>query len=135
MGKRDNDIKAPDGFLLGGLRRVRPDGTILFQRGWWELPAEVRSGFIGHNVWVHIRDANGVGERLKGDVLEVAYPGLHIYKAAMMKPPHTVIAMRNKRQDAKPVYRNSVYKAWAARCSVVQTAATDATQPEGATDA
>jgi hypothetical protein len=56
---RANDIKAPDGYLLGGLRRVRGDGTILFQRGWWKAPEE----WIGKEVWVHEDELGSPGMR------------------------------------------------------------------------
>lgn len=100
--QRENDIKAPDGFLLGGLRRVRADGTILFQRGWWQAPKE----WAGKDVWVHDEDGG----------LEVAPPGMHIYTA--ISEGKTVLCQRTKRPDAKPGYRKSEHKAWAARMAV-----------------
>lgn len=100
FARQENDIKAPDGFLLGGLRKVRLDGTILFQRGFWRAP----KAWIGHMVWVHTTDDGGV---------EAAPPGFHIYdKANGVK---TVFCKRTKRRDAKPGYRRPDHKAWAAR--------------------
>lgn len=116
----ENDIKAPDGFLLGGKRRVRKDGTILFQRGWWEIPEEYKADFIGEEVWVHTYDDNAVGERHRDTQLEVARPGLHIYSARGMRPPMTVFATRSNRPDAKAGLRNQYHKAWAERMSAEQ---------------
>lgn len=101
----EHDIKAPDGFLLGGVRRVRKDGTILFQRGYWAIPEAERERFIGENVWCHIFDKNGPGERHKGEALEVAEPGYHIYDARSLR--RTVLAERNEKPDAKPALRRS----------------------------
>jgi hypothetical protein len=80
--RKEHDIKAPDGYLLGGLRRVRKDGSILFQRGYWELPDEVKETFVGEDVWVHIDESHGshyggAGITPGEIVLEVARPGLH----------------------------------------------------------
>lgn len=107
--RKPNDIKAPDGFLLGGLRRVRKDGTILFQRGWWELPDEVKPDFIGQDVWCHQEDIAKMdcGSDI---VLEVAHPSLHIYEARSLKK--TVIADRNERPDAKSGVRLQWRKDW-----------------------
>lgn len=110
---RDNDIKAPDGFLLGGIRRVRKDGTILFQRGYWELPEADKERFVGEDVWCHILDRNGVGQRDMTDALVVAEPGYHIYEARSLKK--IVIAERNEKPDAKPGFRNPHHKAWHTR--------------------
>ena len=51
MARKNTDIMAPDGYLLGGERLVRKGGVILFQRGWWQLP----EGFAqdGEYCWVH----------------------------------------------------------------------------------
>lgn len=49
----DNDIKAPDGYLLGGLRLVRKDATLLFNRVYFDCP----KSWIGQRVWVHVDDA------------------------------------------------------------------------------
>lgn len=88
MSRRNHDIKAPDGFLLGGLRRMRSDGTILFQRGWWRAPDE----WIGEKVWVHCTDA-GAGD------LEIAPPGYsNIYRAQLEQ--QTRFCKRTKRHDA-----------------------------------
>jgi len=102
MSRRNNDIKAPDGFLLGGLRIVRPDGTILFQRGWWQAPKE----WAGEKVWVHCTDG-GAGD------LEVAPPGQRIYAAQSART--TAFAPRTRRPDAAPGLRNEARKAWALR--------------------
>lgn len=94
------DIKAPDGFLLSGERLVRQDGTILFQRGWWQAPKE----WAGEYVWVHCTDG-GAGD------LEVAPPGYSsIYRAQLDRT--TIICPRTKRPDAKPVFRRPEIKAW-----------------------
>ncbi len=102
--KHEHDIKAPDGALLGGLRLVRPDGTILFQRGWWQAPME----WAGLEVWVHCTDG-GAGD------LEVAPPGQHIYSAQLAGT--TVACPRTARPDAKPGYRRPSHKAWSQRHS------------------
>lgn len=117
-----HDIKAPDGYLLGGLRRVRKDGTILFQRGWWELPEEVKANFVGEEVWVHAYDPNPVGGRSMDALLEVAAPGLHIYEAKSMRPPLTVMATRNDRPDAKAGLRNASHKEWSERMAAQHAA-------------
>jgi hypothetical protein len=100
--KHDNDIKAPDGFLLGGERRVRAGGVILFQRGWWQLP----EGFAqqGEYCWVHCTDS-GAGD------LEVAPPGYRDFYAAAHDRV-TIRAPRTDRPDAKPGYRTAAHKAW-----------------------
>ncbi len=111
MSRRENDIKAPDGYLLGGLRKVRADGTILFQRGFWQAPKE----WAGERVWVHEtwEYRPGRGDQL---FLEAAHPGLHIYHARCMKPePFTVICERTERADAKSGFRRPDHKAWAER--------------------
>lgn len=97
------DIKAPDGFLLGGERLVRQDGTVLFQRGWWQVPVE----WAGEYVWVHACD-DGAEE------LEVAPPGYSsIYRAQMDQ--QTIFAPRTARRDAKPGYRRLDHIAYSAR--------------------
>lgn len=101
--KREADIKAPDGFLLGGLRRVHKDGTILFQRGYWKVPDP---DWIGQDVWVHCEDS-GAGD------LEVAPPGVHIYTAQSDKI--TVWCERTERPDAKSGRRTAAHKAWTER--------------------
>lgn len=113
MRRDDHDIKAPDGYLLGGLRLVRRDGTILFQRGYWKAPDE----WIGEKVWVHEEWRRGEDGR-EHVVLEAAEPGLHIYEARGMKPPWTVICQPADRPDAKPAYRDPLHKAWAERSTV-----------------
>lgn len=102
MSRNEHDIKAPDGYLLGGLRRVRRDSTILFQRGWWRAP----DAWIGYDVWVHCMDA-GAGD------LEAAPPGWHIYDARSAK--NTFRLPRTDRDDANPGYRLPAHKAWANR--------------------
>lgn len=83
--KPSADIKAPDGFTLGGLRLVRKDGTILFSRGWWKVPDE----WIGEKVWVHVADCYGIE-------IEVAPPGIHIYCALL---DHREKVIRPKRVE------------------------------------
>ncbi|MEI9428684.1 hypothetical protein [Mesorhizobium sp. Cs1299R1N3] len=100
--RRNNDIKAPDGFLLGGLRMVHADGTILFQRGYWQAPME----WAGQKVWVHCTDS-GAGD------LDAAPPGVGIYRARM--DLLAVSCPRTDRPDAKPGWRRADNKAWAAR--------------------
>jgi len=103
MASQENDIKAPDGFLLGGNRRVRAGGVILFQRGWWQLP----QGWAeqGEYCWVHCTDS-GIGD------LEVAPPGYSsIYAARTDKV--TCLAERTNRRDAKPGFRRRTREALA----------------------
>ncbi|TIN83071.1 hypothetical protein [Mesorhizobium sp.] len=104
----EHDIKAPDGYLLGGLRKVRSDGTILFQRGYWQAPKE----WIGERVWVH---EEWIGNNM---VIEAAEPGLHIYTARSQRK--VVICEPAKRPDAKPAYRRPENKAWVARMSAAR---------------
>lgn len=109
--RRNNDIKAPDGFLLGGLRKVRADGTILFQRSYWQAPKE----WAGERVWVHEEWVN-TPKFPRGElVLEAAPPSVHIYSARLQQC--TVICERTQKPDAKPGYRKASHKAWAARCA------------------
>ncbi len=86
--RRENDIKAPDGFLIGGLRTVRRDGTILFQNGWWQVPLE----WAGEKVWVHCTDG-GAGD------LEVAPPGWTLWARGC--DSRNIFAPRTKRPDSK----------------------------------
>jgi hypothetical protein len=104
MSRRENDIVAPDGFVLGGLRAVRRDGTVLFQRGWWQAPLE----WVGKKVWVHERWVHepGYGGRL---CLEAWPPGIRIYA----DKADVEILDRTTRADAKPAYRRPEHKAWA----------------------
>lgn len=115
--KNTNDIKAPDGYLLGGFRLVRKDGTILFQRGYWQAPKD----WAGEMVWVHEHwSQTCYGKETL--VLEAAPPGEHIYSARMA---HTqIICQRTKRPDAKPAFRRDEHKAWAARMSAPSTTET-----------
>lgn len=99
MGRNNNDIKAPDGFLLGGLRKVRDDGTVLFHRGYWQCPKE----WAGERIWLHVIDS------LIGGV-EAAPPGIHIYRA--QQSSQAVTLKQIDRPDAKPGYRNPHHKAW-----------------------
>jgi hypothetical protein len=101
--REHRDIKAPDGFLLGGERAVRQDGTILFQRGWWQAPKE----WAGEYVWVHCT-AGGAGD------LEVAPPGYSSVYAAQ-RDGKTILCPRTKRPDAKPGLRKPSLKAYFAR--------------------
>lgn len=88
--KRPNDIKAPDGFLLGGERKVRQGGIILFHRSWWKVPEE----WSGEYCWVHVADCWATE-------VEVAPPGFSsIYRAQMDRA--TIQAERVRRDDAKP---------------------------------
>ena len=102
MGRKNTDIMAPDGYLLGGERVVRKGGVILFQRGWWKLP----DGFAreGDVCWVHCTDG-GAGD------LEVAPPGSSYITTAQLAKT-TVFAPRTDRPDAKPGTRAKWRKAW-----------------------
>lgn len=105
----ENDIKAPDGYVLGGLRKVRKGGVILFNRGYWQIPAEHVDHFTDEKVWVHeawIGSLEG-GEKI---ALEAAHPGIHIYEARSMKM--TVICHGADRKDAKNIARTPDRKAW-----------------------
>lgn len=113
--RRPNDIKAPDGYTLGGERRVRKDGTVLFNRGWWQLP----EGFAerGEYVWVHekwITDSRGKFGSYSDLVLEVAPPGYRNFSAAVLDG-ETINCRRTRKPDAKPAYRDPARKAWAHR--------------------
>lgn len=107
MSRAEHDIKAPDGYLLGGLRKVRADGTILFQRGYWQAPRD----WAGERVWVHTEEDRQFPH---AEYVAAAPPGLHIFAAqcAML----AVRCDRTARPDAKPAYRRPEHKAWAARC-------------------
>ena len=98
--RHEHDIKAPDGYLLGGLRRVRANGTILFQRDYWQAPKE----WAGQDVWVH------QDERSDHTVIEAAPPGVHIYTARSASAQ--VICEPIDRPSAKPGYRTAVNRAW-----------------------
>lgn len=102
--RRDNDIKAPDGFTLGGLRLVRRDGTILFGRSWWKVPDD----WIGEKVWVHVVDHLGVK-------IDVAPPGLYIFDALLNHRDQVLRPERTDRPDAAPGYRSPDHKAWGVR--------------------
>ena len=99
--RRDNDIKAPDGYLLGGLRLVRKDGSVLFQRGWWQCPVE----WAGEMVWLH-EWSDLWGNNI---AVEAWPPGVRIWQH---KIGETVILERTERPDAKPGYRRADHKAW-----------------------
>ena len=86
--RAENDIKAPDGFLLGGMRTVRRDGTILFQSGWWQVPIE----WAGEKVWAHCTDS-GAGD------LEVAPPGWGLWAEGSYG--RNIFAPRTQRPDVK----------------------------------
>lgn len=104
-----NDIKAPDGYLLGGLRRVRKDGTILFQRGWWKAPDE----WIGEDVWVHEYEH----PRNRETIIRAAPPGVGIYHAVMHGM--AVQCPRTERRDAKNGWRKPAHVAWSNRKGAV----------------
>ena len=114
--KSSHDIKAPDGYTLGGRRLIRKDGTILFNRGWWQAPIE----WAGHQVWVH--EYNGL-EWAAGIQLQVAPPGMDLWQCAYLTQEwhrsdpakRNVICDRTKRPDAKPTYRRPSHKAWSQR--------------------
>lgn len=92
----ENDIKAPDGFLLGGLRRVHKDGAILFQRGYWQAPIE----WAGERVWVHEGFASTTDDSI---ALQAWPPGVRIWTQGA----DTVLCGPVPgRSDAKPGYRN-----------------------------
>lgn len=101
--KVDNDIKAPDGYLLGGLRRVRRDGTVLFHRMWWKCPDD----WVGENIWVHVTD----GWLLNS--ISAAPPGVHISRAEYAGT--NLILEPVSRPDAKPGYRRAAHKLWVQR--------------------
>ena len=101
--KGDNDIKAPDGYLLGGLRRVRKDGTILFQRGYWQAPV---SG-AGQEVWVHEYYAP-TDMRCSSQMVKAWTPGVNIWN----DEGGFHICDRTDRKDAKPGYRDPTHIAW-----------------------
>lgn len=104
MVRRANDIKAPDGFLLGGLRKVRADGTVLFQRGYWQAPRD----WAGERVWLH-----DSGDHCDGKGPYAAPPGMHVFDAKMNGTHVYLIPV--DRKDAKPAFRNPAHKAWSAR--------------------
>lgn len=111
-GHDTNDIKAPDGYVLGGLRKVRKGGLILFNRGYWQVPESFISAFEGEKVWVHEAWVGSLEESEK-IAIEVANPGLHIYEARSMRM--TVICHAADKRDAKPIARTPDRKAWFAR--------------------
>jgi len=113
MAKTPADIKAPDGFLLGGERRVRKGGVVLFQRGWWQLPECFADQ--GEYVWVHCTDS-GDGK------LEVAPPGYRSFYRAV-SDGKTVLCPRTARADAKPGFRKAAHKAWHADAVAEQVSA------------
>ena len=104
--RKDHDIKAPDGYTLGGLRLVRKDGSILFGRGWWQAPSD----WVGEKVWVHEEWSYQNGPHM---FLEAAEPGLHIYEARSLGRVHRCEPI--DRPDAKPVFRTADHKAWKGR--------------------
>ena len=120
MSGREHDIKAPDGYLLGGLRSVRRDGTILFHRMFWTAPKE----WAGARVWVHVTDGMAL------NTIDAARPGLHIYEARAMTstctvgqksdPTACIELLPQDRPDAKPGYRSAHMKAWVNRTTTQQ---------------
>jgi hypothetical protein len=100
------DIKAPDGYTLGGLRLVRSDATVLFQRGWWKTP----DGWVGERIWIH--------ESHEG--VEAAPPGYHIYEAQGKQI--AVPLLRTERPDAERGFRKASSKAWLERIKAMSAA-------------
>jgi len=94
VSRRDKDIKAPDGYLLGGLRKVHRDGTILFHRMWWRCPAD----WVGEKVWVHVTDG------MLLNVLDAAPPGQQIFEALSKRTAIKIEPVN--RPDAKPLFRH-----------------------------
>ncbi len=113
-GHDTNDIKGPDGYVLGGLRKVRRGGLILFNRGYWQVPDALMSTFEGEKVWVHEAWVGSLEGGYK-IALEAANPGLHIYEARSMRM--TVICYGADKRDAKNIARSPHRKAWFARNS------------------
>ena len=114
MSGGDSDIKAPDGYTLGGLRRVRKDGTILFNRGWWKAPDE----WIGEKVWVHEEWSrkNPHEKRPSVLVLAAAPPGLHLFEARGKRV--ATMCHRTERPDAVQGYRKPGHQ----KCSQIRGA-------------
>lgn len=108
----ENDIKAPDGYTLGGLRTVRKGGFILFNRVFWEGAPD---DWVGERVWVHEdwkRDSLYGSEKY---LLDVANPGLHIFEAWNIG--HFITLKPSNKPDAKPAYRKQSHKDYAAQCA------------------
>jgi hypothetical protein len=104
--RSEQDIKAPDGYLLGGLRKVLKDGTILFQRGYWgPCPAE----WIGERVWVHEHSI------ARETSIRAASPGCSLWSEDSHRT-NLILGPADK-PDAKPGYRTAHAKAWSARKS------------------
>lgn len=97
--KNEPDIKAPDGYLLGGFRKVRRDGTILFHRMWWKCPDD----WIGKYVQVHVNDGMTLND------IEAAPPGKRIYKSIQLLESITLYPV--DRPDAKPAFRKYTMRA------------------------
>lgn len=91
----DHDIKAIDGYLLGGVRSVRADGVIFFARQYWQAPME----WAGKRVWVHNLDADAVF-----DAIIAAPPGSDGIYAARRDGTAVKLGMVG-RADAKRVIR------------------------------
>ena len=89
---RDADIKAPDGYLLGGLRRVRKDGTLLFHRIHWQCPEE----WIGKQIWVHVIDP------ITLDNIEAAPPGRFFFECSFGE---RILLEPADKPDAKNLFR------------------------------
>lgn len=110
---KTHDIKAPDGYVLGGRRKVRKDGTILFNRGWWQAPVE----WAGETVWVHEYTGLQWNPPIQ---LQVAPPGMDLWRCAYhtqewfkARPSErNIICDRTERPDAKPVFRHPDHVAW-----------------------
>jgi len=97
---REHDIKAPDGYLLGGYRRVHKDGAILFQRTYWQAPVE----WAGERVHVHADEGSFDG-------IHAAPPGSQIFHARWKGYAEWCPAL--DRKGAKPGYRKPLHKKWA----------------------
>lgn len=99
--RSEQDIKAPDGYTLGGMRLVRSDATVLFGRQYWPVPKE----WIGERIWVHVADCYGCE-------LEVAPPGQHIYNARLNLNSQII---SETVREARHCYRRPENRAWAER--------------------
>lgn len=113
----DHDIKAPDGYTLGGIRKVRKGGIILFNRGYWQVPEGEIPLFENEKVWVHEAWVGSL-EGVEKVALEAAKPGLHIYEARMQRM--TIICYGADKPDAKPIARDPHRKSWFARAQAHQ---------------
>jgi hypothetical protein len=99
MSGNDSDIKCPDGYLIGGMRKVRADGSILFQRCYWQAPKE----WVGLYIWVHAATDSF-------DFIDGAPPGYGIYESILNRTSIELLLI--DRPGAKPGYRLAWKKAW-----------------------